>query len=86
VEKCGNESGPSDRYWQQAPLLYFVTQPPPLGRVIPDASLALATALQMIATGAIQDGKTIMLLQQAALVGFEELRARSRGSSVSVCL
>jgi hypothetical protein len=48
--------------------------------------LALATALQMIATGAIQDGKTIMLLQQAALVGFEELRARSRGSSASVCL
>jgi nudix-type nucleoside diphosphatase (YffH/AdpP family) len=47
------------------------------GEDIEVMELALATALQMIATGAIQDGKTIMLLQQAALVGLEELRARS---------
>jgi hypothetical protein len=32
------------------------------------------TALQMIAGGAIQDGKTIMLLQHAAIVGLEKLR------------
>jgi hypothetical protein len=56
------------------------------GEDIEVMELTLATALQMIATGAIQDGKTIMLLRQAALVGFEELRARSRGSSASVCL
>jgi nudix-type nucleoside diphosphatase (YffH/AdpP family) len=56
------------------------------GEDIEVMELTLATALQMIATGAIQDGKTIMLLQQAALVGFEELRARSRGSSAPVCL
>jgi nudix-type nucleoside diphosphatase (YffH/AdpP family) len=47
------------------------------GEDIEVMELALATALQMIATGAIQDGKTIMLLQQAALVGLEELRTRS---------
>jgi hypothetical protein len=29
----------SQRYWQLAPLLHCVTQPPPLGRVIPDAPL-----------------------------------------------
>jgi GDP-mannose pyrophosphatase NudK len=34
----------------------------------------LADALQMIATGAIQDGKTIMLLQHAAIVGLDQLR------------
>jgi hypothetical protein len=28
----------------------------------------------MIATGAIQDGKTIMLLQHAALLGLDQLR------------
>jgi nudix-type nucleoside diphosphatase (YffH/AdpP family) len=34
----------------------------------------LATAMQMISNGAIQDGKTIMLLQYAALNGLEKLR------------
>jgi nudix-type nucleoside diphosphatase (YffH/AdpP family) len=34
----------------------------------------LATAMQMISNGAIQDGKTIMLLQYAALHGLENLR------------
>jgi nudix-type nucleoside diphosphatase (YffH/AdpP family) len=34
----------------------------------------LATAMQMISNGAIQDGKTIMLLQYAALNGLERLR------------
>jgi hypothetical protein len=33
-----NERGMSQRYWQLAPLLHCVTQPPPLGRVVPDAS------------------------------------------------
>jgi len=33
----------------------------------------LAQALQMISTGEIQDGKTIMLLQHLALVGLERL-------------
>ena len=36
--------------------------------------LPLSSALQMISTGAIQDGKTIMLLQYAALVGLDRLR------------
>jgi hypothetical protein len=34
----------------------------------------LATAMQMVSNGAIQDGKTIMLLQYAALNGLENLR------------
>jgi GDP-mannose pyrophosphatase NudK len=34
----------------------------------------LASALEMICTGAIQDGKTIMLLQYAALLGLDRLR------------
>jgi nudix-type nucleoside diphosphatase (YffH/AdpP family) len=34
----------------------------------------LASALQMIVSGGIQDGKTIMLLQYAALAGLEALR------------
>jgi nudix-type nucleoside diphosphatase (YffH/AdpP family) len=34
----------------------------------------LATAMQMIANGVIRDGKTIMLLQYAALNGLENLR------------
>jgi nudix-type nucleoside diphosphatase (YffH/AdpP family) len=34
----------------------------------------LTSALHMIANGAIQDGKTIMLLQYAALAGLEALR------------
>lgn len=35
--------------------------------------LALAQAMEMIRTGEIQDGKTIMLLQHAALVGLNQL-------------
>ena len=38
---CGNEHGMSQRYLQLAALLLFFSQPPPLGRVIPDASLIL---------------------------------------------
>jgi hypothetical protein len=36
--------------------------------------LPLTTAMQMIANGEIRDGKTIMLLQYAALHGLEPLR------------
>jgi len=45
------------------------------GEDIEVLELPLAAALQMIASGAIQDGKTIMLLQHAALIGLERLRA-----------
>jgi nudix-type nucleoside diphosphatase (YffH/AdpP family) len=44
------------------------------GEDIEVLELPLAAALQMIATGAIQDGKTIMLLQHAALLGLDQLR------------
>jgi len=44
------------------------------GEDIEVIELTLTEALQMIAAGAIQDGKTIMLLQHAALVGLEKLR------------
>jgi GDP-mannose pyrophosphatase NudK len=44
------------------------------GEDIEVIELLLTDALQMIATGAIQDGKTIMLLQHAALVGLDKLR------------
>jgi GDP-mannose pyrophosphatase NudK len=44
------------------------------GEDIEVLELTLASALQMIGTGAIQDGKTIMLLQYAALVGLDKLR------------
>ncbi len=44
------------------------------GEDIEVLELPLATALAMIGTGKIQDGKTIMLLQYAALVGLAELR------------
>jgi nudix-type nucleoside diphosphatase (YffH/AdpP family) len=44
------------------------------GEDIEVIELPLASALQMITTGAIQDGKTIMLLQYVALVGLERLR------------
>jgi nudix-type nucleoside diphosphatase (YffH/AdpP family) len=47
------------------------------GEDIEVIELPLTGALQMIATGAIQDGKTIMLLQYAALVGLEQLRDSS---------
>jgi nudix-type nucleoside diphosphatase (YffH/AdpP family) len=45
------------------------------GEDIEVLEVPLADALQMINTGAIQDGKTIMLLQHAALVGLECLHA-----------
>jgi nudix-type nucleoside diphosphatase (YffH/AdpP family) len=44
------------------------------GEDIEVIELPLADALRMVASGAIEDGKTIMLLQHAALVGLEQLR------------
>lgn len=43
------------------------------GEDIEVLELSLPTALQMIRTGAIQDGKTIMLLQHAAMKGLAAL-------------
>jgi nudix-type nucleoside diphosphatase (YffH/AdpP family) len=43
------------------------------GEDIEVLELPLDAALQMVGSGAIQDGKTIMLLQHAALVGLERL-------------
>jgi nudix-type nucleoside diphosphatase (YffH/AdpP family) len=43
------------------------------GEDIEVLELTLPTALAQISTGEIQDGKTIMLLQHAALVGLENL-------------
>ena len=43
------------------------------GEDIEVLEMPLAEALQMIKAGAIQDGKTIMLLQYAALVGLDRL-------------
>ncbi len=43
------------------------------GEDIEVIELALTTALQMITAGTIQDGKTIMLLQHAALTGLVNL-------------
>jgi nudix-type nucleoside diphosphatase (YffH/AdpP family) len=43
------------------------------GEDIEVLELPLARALAMIATGEIQDGKTIMLLQHAALTGLDKL-------------
>jgi nudix-type nucleoside diphosphatase (YffH/AdpP family) len=48
------------------------------GEDIEVIELTLTEALRMIATGAIQDGKTIILLQHAALVGLETLRLPGR--------
>ena len=45
------------------------------GEDIEVLELPLDQALQMVASGHIQDGKTIMLLQHAALAGLEKLRA-----------
>jgi nudix-type nucleoside diphosphatase (YffH/AdpP family) len=45
------------------------------GEDIEVIEFSLVCALQMIAAGAIQDGKTIMLLQHAALLGLERLSA-----------
>ncbi len=44
------------------------------GEDIEVIEVPLTSALHMIANGAIQDGKTIMLLQYAALAGLEALR------------
>jgi nudix-type nucleoside diphosphatase (YffH/AdpP family) len=44
------------------------------GEDIEVIEIRLASALQMIANGEIQDGKTIMLLLYAALVGLDRLR------------
>jgi GDP-mannose pyrophosphatase NudK len=52
------------------------------GEDIEVLELSMKTAMQMMATGAIQDGKTIMLLQYAALCGLENLRLA--GSSESL--
>ena len=46
------------------------------GEDIEVLEISLTDALHMIKTGAIQDGKTIMLLQHAALVGLRHLRGR----------
>ncbi len=43
------------------------------GEDIEVIELPLASALRMIASGEIEDGKTIMLLQHAALMGLENL-------------
>ncbi len=43
------------------------------GEDIEVLELPLQAALDMVASGAIQDGKTIMLLQHAALVGLDKL-------------
>jgi nudix-type nucleoside diphosphatase (YffH/AdpP family) len=48
------------------------------GEDIEVLELPLATALQMIESGAIQDGKTIMLLQRAAMLGLARLRSMCR--------
>jgi 8-oxo-dGTP pyrophosphatase MutT (NUDIX family) len=45
------------------------------GEDIEVLEIPFATAMRMIGTGAIQDGKTIMLLQYAALSGLRSLRA-----------
>src|SRR3981081_951413 len=50
------------------------------GEDIEVIEIRLADALQMIAIGAIQDGKTIMLLQHAAIVGLDKLRDSGPGN------
>jgi nudix-type nucleoside diphosphatase (YffH/AdpP family) len=47
------------------------------GEDIEVMEMPLATALTMIRSGEIQDGKTILLLQHAALTGLERLHAAS---------
>ena len=44
------------------------------GEDIEVIEMPLKDAMRMVSTGAIRDGKTIMLLQHAALVGLETLR------------
>ncbi len=48
---------------------------PDEGEDIEVMELPLAEALAMVSDGRIQDGKTIMLLQHAALAGWERLRS-----------
>jgi hypothetical protein len=43
------------------------------GEEIETIELALETAMQMVDSGAIQDGKAIMLLQYAHRIGLENL-------------
>jgi nudix-type nucleoside diphosphatase (YffH/AdpP family) len=50
------------------------------GEDIEVIEVSMANAGQMLAGGAIQDGKTIMLLQYAALVGLEALRVAGSSS------
>jgi GDP-mannose pyrophosphatase NudK len=51
------------------------------GEDIEVIEVSMASAQQMLANGAIQDGKTIMLLQYAALVGLEALRVAGSASA-----
>jgi GDP-mannose pyrophosphatase NudK len=44
------------------------------GEDIEVIEMSLSDALQQVSSGTIQDGKTVMLLQHAALVGLERLR------------
>ncbi len=53
------------------------------GEDIEVIEILLADALQMIAIGAIQDGKTIMLLQHAAIVGLDKLRDTEPGKHLT---
>jgi GDP-mannose pyrophosphatase NudK len=53
------------------------------GEDIEVIEILLADALQMIAIGAIQDGKTIMLLQHAAIVGLDRLRDKEPGKRLA---
>ena len=53
------------------------------GEDIEVIEIRLADALQMIALGAIQDGKTIMLLQHAAIVGLDRLRDEEPGKRLA---
>jgi nudix-type nucleoside diphosphatase (YffH/AdpP family) len=52
------------------------------GEDIEVMEIRLADALRMIALGAIQDGKTIMLLQHAAIVGLDKLRDTEPGKQL----
>jgi GDP-mannose pyrophosphatase NudK len=53
------------------------------GEDIEVMEILLSDALQMIAIGAIQDGKTIMLLQHAAIVGLDKLRDTEPGEHLT---
>jgi nudix-type nucleoside diphosphatase (YffH/AdpP family) len=53
------------------------------GEDIEVIEILLADALPMIAIGAIQDGKTIMLLQHAAIIGLDKLRDAEPGKRLA---